>query len=183
MTAADHGDLASLQFLHETMRCTWNVGVCNAAAQRGDLAALKYAHEHGCPWGRSTYKAAGDPGPFNDTDSYDENERATPLEILQYLHQEGCPWHPDALLYTGRDVAAWARTVGLPDRLHLEDGFHGEGGEAGGGIHAPYPGMHPPVFLPGPPPPGFLEHHLAAGPPPHIIPWHLLNDGPPMGFF
>ena len=107
VTAADHGFLEALQFLHE-LGCTWNVGVCNAAAQRGDMAILTYAHEHGCPWSAETCRAAGDPGPYDATIHYDECKRASSLTVLQYLHKEGCPWHPDALLYASREVIAYA---------------------------------------------------------------------------
>ena len=198
VTAADHGFLEALRFLHE-LGCAWNVGVCNAAAQRGDMAILTYAHEHGCPWSPETCKAAGDPGPYDATIHYDECQRASSLTVLQYLHKEGCPWHPDALLYASREVIAWARANGLPGRLSREDvEVGGYGGPMTayplpGGVHHHHYHPHfedhemPPAFAHGPPP-----HHAAGmmmpGPPPGMLPpgmnpmqWLMAGQPPPWG--
>lgn len=198
VAAADHGFLEVLQLLHE-LGCPWSVGVCTAAAQRGDLPLLRWAHEHGCPWSAETTKAAGDPGPYNDASSYDENSRTSALEILQYLHAHGCPWHPDTLLYAGADVISWARGTGLPARMTREERLFEEGafeaaqlvhGAAGPLAAGPLvnmaahgggpPMMSYPVMLPsglGAMPPGFPPppaHHAAAH---HVPP---ITAGPPM---
>ena len=61
VTAADHGFLAVVEYLHG-LGCEWSTGVCNVAAQRGALGILRFAHENGCPWSAETCKAAGDLG-------------------------------------------------------------------------------------------------------------------------
>jgi hypothetical protein len=40
VTAAEHGFVDVIQFLHTELGCTWSTAVCTAAAQRGDMATL-----------------------------------------------------------------------------------------------------------------------------------------------
>jgi hypothetical protein len=167
ITAADHGALEVLRFLHEH-GCAWNSGVCTAAASRGDLAVLQYAHEHGCPWTVETTKAAGDPAPYQEQHQgvSDEHPRASALEVLRYLHTHGCPWHPDALLYAEREVIAWARSTALPMRHFSDDRYGHEHG-------------YPPAGFPGPP--GFFDNHDHAGVP-YAMPF-MFQAAPPPHFF
>jgi hypothetical protein len=101
-SAASHGSLPALQYLHAT-NCTWDEKTCEAAAKNGHLNVLQWLLENGCPWDEQTCAAAAENGHLN---------------ILQWCRENGCPWDEQtyyAAAMSGHlDVSQWCRENGCP---------------------------------------------------------------------
>jgi hypothetical protein len=80
-TAASHGDLPLMTYLHEKAGIQWQHTECTAAAINGQLACLQYAHEHGC-----NLKGEGYRSKCACMQAFCNGH----AECLQYAHGNGC---------------------------------------------------------------------------------------------
>ena len=108
--AARRGQLAMVEWLHQSQGCTWNDTVCMMAADSGHFKLLQYLHDHGCPWSINALLCAAFNGHFEivkylsecgcpfDAVVYSAAAQGGSVEILQYLRSvhPGCHWDPQS---------------------------------------------------------------------------------------
>jgi len=111
-TAAGHGRVEVLQWLHEAGLCDpaarrihhsafastwpvlrwarekgyvneWNAGMCAGLARRGDVGGLQALRAAGCPWDEATPLQAA---------------RSSHEALFRWAVENGCPWNPDGCL-------------------------------------------------------------------------------------
>jgi hypothetical protein len=103
LSAAKHGNLAALQYLHAA-DCRLSDRVCTVAALNGHLNVLQWCHENGCPWDEQTCSEAAAHGHLN---------------VLQWCRENGCPWDYLTFLSAERnghwDIVRWCRENGCPE--------------------------------------------------------------------
>ena len=87
LSAAKHGNLAALQYLHAA-DCPLSDRVCHVAAAHGHLTVLQWCREKECPWDAWTCTLAAINGHLN---------------VLQWCHENGCPWDELACAFAAKN--------------------------------------------------------------------------------
>ena len=138
LSAAKHGNLAALQYLHAA-DCLLSDRVCSDAAVNGHLNVLQWCREKECPWDELTCAYAAQSGHLNVLQwcrekecPWDELTCAFAAEnghlyVLQWCRENGCPWDSRTFIWAESDghgdVVRWCRENGCPE---LDEGDVGD---------------------------------------------------------
>lgn len=133
--AAEYGNLACLEYMHEYHSLEWAPHTLLRAARNGQLSCLKFAHENGCVLHRvhlvqavmgghfSCVKYCHENGVLLDSDIMGCAAFSGSVECMAYLRDKGAEWdewvidsavrygHLAALIYAHEHGCPWHRRV------------------------------------------------------------------------